>query len=534
MDDIDALLDERIKASTTATDDDIDAMLDARTRAAASPDAISTASQEAAPSWWERPLSEAGRQLGLAGRAVAQGVASMPMMAMDAGVSARNLVENAAHGVYPSWQNLNPFSEAGYAPGKYGHELPSKEFNKALTDVGVPEPRTTSEKVAGFIESVIAGSRLPAPQAAKQAPTGFVRPAATQAEQVLRESREAGYVVPPTTAKPTMVNKLAEGFAGKASTAQAASIKNQEVTNELVRKALELKSGQPITVKALEGIREAAGKVYEQIGKAGEIRPDAQYLDDLAQIGRGADEVAAAFPGANVGATKQIGDMVDSLLQEKFDSRAALQYLRELRKQAGGNLSGINAADPAKQALGMAQKEAAATLEELIMRHLSANGMEDVAQSFDKARRAIAMSHSVENALNETTGNVVAGKLTQQLAKGKPLSGGLETAARFGQAFPKAAKEVTESMPGISPLDWAVAIGSAIGAGHPIPLAGVVARPGVRSALLAPWWQQGLTDLPRTVDYSKTGAVISDAIRRSIPPTTVPSIVLQTENRAAQ
>lgn len=455
----------------------------------------------------------------------------MPMAAMDAGVAGRNLVSNISRGEMPTLADFNPFAKTGGSRMEY--ELPSQTFNRALTDVGLPEPKTTSEKVAGFIESVLAGSRTPAPEAAVQAPKGFIRPSASPTEQVLRESREAGYVVPPTTAKPTLVNKLAEGFAGKLTTAQQASIKNQEVTNELVRKALGLQSGEPITPEVLEGIRKAAGKVYEQIGNAGEIRPDAQYLKDLAQLGRGADEVAAAFPGANVGATKQINEMVDSLLQDKFDSKAALQYLRELRKQASGNLSGMNAADPAKQALGMAQREAASTLEDLIGRHLEANGMGDIAESFARARRAIAMSHSVENALNETTGNVVAGKLSQQLAKGKPLSGELETVAQFGRAFPKAAKEVTESMPGISPLDWAMSIGGAIAAQHVVPLLGVAARPAARRAILSPWWQQGLSDLPVTVDYTKTGDVIADAIRRGIPPTTGPSIVLQAENRAA-
>jgi len=509
MDDIDTLLDARAKDAAEPDGSDVDALLDARAKSATAP---AQAKSNAAEPWWKGAVKEGGRQLALTGRAVGNGVVSLPMMAMDAGVSTRNLIENAAHGVYPSWQNLNPFSAEGYAPGKYGHELPSQTFNKALNDAGVPEPRTTSEKVANFIESTLAGSRIPAPQAANQAPVGFVRPTANPAEQVLRESREAGYVVPPTTANNSTVNKLAEGFAGKISTAQAASIKNQEVTNELVRKALDLKSGQPITLEALEGIRKAAGKVYEQIGNAGEIRPDAQYLDDLAQIGRGADQIAEAFPGANVGATKQIKEVVDSLLQDKFDSKAALQYLRELRKQATGNLSGMNAADPAKQALGMAQREAASTLEDLIGRHLEANGMGDVAQSFAQARRAIAMTHSVENALNETTGNVIAGKLTQQMVKGKPLSGELETVARFGQAFPKAAKEVTESMPGVSPLDWAISIGSAIGTGHVAPLAGVAARPAMRSALLSDWWQRSLTDAapyaaPDTIGLAPSAAL---------------------------
>lgn len=502
MDDIDALLDSRAKSGQEPDGSDIDALLESRAKSE-----TVAAPVETTP-WWQQPA----RQLGLAGRAAVQGVASLPMMAMDAGVSARNLIENAAHGVYPSWQNLNPFSEAGWAPGKYGHELPSQTFNKALTDVGLPEPKSTSEKVASFIESTLTGSRIPAPQAAKQAPTGFVRPAATQAEQVLRESRDAGYVVPPTTAKPNMVNKLTEGFAGKLTTAQAASIKNQEVTNDLVRKALGMQKGEPITPQSLKSIRDTAGKIYEQIADAGDIVPDAEYLKDLAQLGRGADEIASAFPGANVGATKQINEVVDSLLQDKFSSKAALQYLRELRKQASGNLSGMNAADPAKQALGMAQREAASTLEDLIERHLSANGMEDIAKSFGTARRAIAMSHSVENALNETTGNVIAGKLTQQMVKGKPLSGELETVARFGQAFPKAAKEITESMPGVSPLDWALAIGSSVAAGHVAPLAGVMARPGMRSALLSPWWQQSLTDAvpyaaPPTIGLAPSAAI---------------------------
>jgi hypothetical protein len=80
------------------------------------------------------------------------------------------------------------------------------------------------------------------------------------------------------------------------------------------------------------------------------------------------------------------------------------------------------------------------------------------------------------------------------MVKGKPLSGELETVARFGQAFPKAAKEITESMPGVSPLDWALAIGGSVASGHIAPLAGVMARPGMRSALLSDWWQQSLTD----------------------------------------
>lgn len=452
--------------------------------------AASMVSEEAP--WWQRAASVTGRQIGLAGRSVAQGAASLPLMAMDAGVAARNLVTNVARGEMPTLADFNPFAKEGGSRMEY--ELPSATFNRALTDVGVPEPRTASEKVSGFIQSVLAGARIPAPQAGKQAPAGFASPSLAPNAAILREARQAGYVVPPASASQSIAAKGVESLAGKASTAQAASIKNQQVTNELVRKALGFGKEQPITVAALEDLRATAGKVYESISGSGDIVPDARYLDDLAQLGRGADEIATAFPGANVGATKQIGDLVDSLLQEKFSAKAALQYLRELRKQASGNFSGANAADPAKQALGMAQREAASTLEELIGRHLAQQGRPELAQSFEQARRAIAMSHTVENALNATTGNVAAGKLAQQLSKGKPLSGELAIAARFAQAFPKASKEITESMPGASPLDWMAAIATTIAAQHPAGLVAVGARPAARWAALSPMAQRALLE----------------------------------------
>jgi hypothetical protein len=451
--------------------------------------------------WWDMSPAQWKRQSLLTGRAAAKGVAALPLMAMDTGVALRNFGTNLVRGITPTLADFNPFAKEGGSPMEY--ELPSSMFESAL-DEYLPRPETRTEKVANFVESVVAGAKIPAPQAAQQAPVGFVRPSASPTEQILREAHEAGYVVPPTTAKPSLVNKMAEGFAGKITTAQSASAKNQEITNELVRKTLGFQKGQPITADALQGLRETAGKVYAQIADSGEIVADARYLDDLAQLGRGVDEVAQSFPGANVGAQKQVGELVDSLLQEKFSSKAALQYLRELRKQASTNLSGLNAADPQKQALGMAQREAASTLEDLILRHLEATGKADIAQSFDKARRVIAVTHSVEDALNEATGNVIAGKLGQQFAKGKPLSKNLELAAQFSRAFPKASKEITESMPGVSPLDWMVSIGSAMAAQHAAPMAGIFARPAMRQALLAPWWQQGLTD---AVPYAPQQAI---------------------------
>jgi hypothetical protein len=111
---------------------------------------------------------------------------------------------------------------------------------------------------------------------------------------------------------------------------------------------------------------------------------------------------------------------------------------------------------------------------------------------------------------------VDAGKLGKQLIKGKPLSGNLEAAADFANAFPKASKvgAVKESMPGISPLDVVTAGGAALGMGAathstiPTVLAGIaepVARMGARSLATGPLGQKlAVPKKPGTPGYIMT------------------------------
>src|SRR6185437_6226932 len=63
-------------------------------------------------------------------RPLAKGVAALPLMAMDAGVGTRNLVENLSNGVTPTLADFNPFAKTGGTPQPY--ELPSSMFNRAL------------------------------------------------------------------------------------------------------------------------------------------------------------------------------------------------------------------------------------------------------------------------------------------------------------------------------------------------------------------------------------------------------------------
>jgi hypothetical protein len=80
------------------------------------------------------------------------------------------------------------------------------------------------------------------------------RPASPQMIQNVQAGQEAGYVIPPTQVKPSLFNRLLEGTAGKLTTAQNASFANQEVTNNLAKKALGMANDTPLTFENLDNI----------------------------------------------------------------------------------------------------------------------------------------------------------------------------------------------------------------------------------------------------------------------------------------
>lgn len=388
-------------------------------------------------------------------RPIVQGVTAIPGIFADAGMAAWNL-----------------------ATGQQ-NEMPSAA-TRQLLDRYTRKPEGLG-KGAELVSSALVGARVPAPQMGAKAPEGFKRPL-TQAEETFKRGRELGLVVPPSTVRQGPVIGALESIGGKAATQQVASRANQPKFNEVAARTLGLPEKTQITPKLLSDLRERAGRVYNEIGKTGEIAVDAQYLDDLAAIGRQSDEIAQAFPDANVGKSAEVNNLVNSLLRDRFSAKAAMEYVKELRKQASGNLSGANAADPAKRSLGHAQRDAAAALEDMVMRHLQAQGRQDLADAFDNARTLIAKTYSIENALNPATGNIVARDLATQLKKGKPLSDELRTVAEFARAFPKASEEITHSGP-ISALDAVVTAGG-VSMVDPTFIAWPAARIGSRYGIL--------------------------------------------------
>lgn len=427
------------------------------------------------------------RQLALTGRNIVTGATAIPGIFADAAMAGVNLATGG------------------------NQQMPTQALQAAMTRAGVPEAQTGLERGLGAVQSALAGARIPMPQMGAQAPANFQR-VPTNVEREFAATRGAGYVVPPSTIKPTMGNVAVESLGGKIATAQAASLRNQEVTNALASRSVGLSPNQPLTPAALKDVRAKAGQVYEQVANIGRISPDTDFFTDIAKIRAASSRVQQDFPDASLAAADKIDDLVKSLARPGFDSRSGLEYIKTLRQQASDNLTGANITSESR-ALGNAQRQAADAIEDLIARQVAQSGNPQLMKQFDEARRLIAKTYTVQNAL-ETTGNVNAAKLAQLLRKDRPLSPELTTAARFAGAFPRAAA-MPERIggPGVSALDaWTAAGGAGLGAAFQSPAAAVpliampFARYGARNLALSEALQRNLLNPSRVPPRWAMGA----------------------------
>jgi len=329
----------------------------------------------------------------------------------------------------------NTVAGAGAIGGLSGALQPAASTREAITNPLIGAAVGAGSQYVGQKIGQYASDRLAA-RAAQQAEDTSAN---SVRDAVLKEGRDAGYVVPPTEVNPSATATALESISGKAATKQAAQAVNQKVTNKLVATDLGLPPTQPITQEALAQVRQKAGQVYQQVKQAGTIATDSQYLTDLTKITNASDEVAKAFPGATTPAAEKIDALVNSLSQDKFSAAQALEYTKRLRQQASANFSlASRSADPEARALAQAQSQGADALEEMIGRHLGSQGNSELLQAFQEARTTIAKSYQAQAALKG--GNVNAQRLAQQLQKGKAMSDGFGLVARFADHFGDATK----------------------------------------------------------------------------------------------
>lgn len=319
----------------------------------------------------------------------------------------------------------------------------------------------------------------------------------------VQQAREAGYVIPPTQANPSFINRVIEGISGKVSTAQNASLRNQEVTNRLTAKSLGLPEDTVITPEVLQNLRQTAGQAYENLGASGVIKTSPKYIQALDNIEPYKD-AKKAVQYFNSPEAKPIIDTIDSLKTDTFDVSAALSKIKLLRNDAD---KAYRAGD---SALGKTNKEASKILENTIENYLANTKQTDLLNKFKDARQLIAKTYTVEKALNQTTGSVNAKALAAQLQKGKPLSAELKTVAEFGQTFPKAVQtpEQMGSLPQFSPIDYFAGL---IGGGTtgPAGATAALARPALRSLALSQPVQNRLMPNPLTPEQRNLARLLT-------------------------
>ena len=406
---------------------------------------------------------EVGRQVGLAGRAVVNAAASLPLAAMEFGAGATNLAKRA----------LGQDSNVSF----------QRTWDQGLNEV-LPQPESGLEKGVQIAGSVVAGSKIPMVTGGAAAPAGFKTAkeatAAAMASKV-NAAHDAGFVVPPSTSNPSATAKTLEGMAGKLTTAQIMSVKNTQNATRLASRAIGLSEDAPLTTEAIRAVRSEAGAAYDTVRGAGTVTLGPNFNAALNAATAATEGANKSFPGL---AKNPALDRIAALRVPQADASDvvdAIKVLRDYSDEAGAS---------GAKALAGTYRKVATALENALDQHLAQSGKSGAVAAFRAARELIAKTYTVERAFNASTGEVSAAKLGQALGKGKPMSGELRQVGQFAQSFPKAARTFNESLPGISPLDFYASGGIAGMSKEPTFLLYPFVRQGIRSALATPFGQR--------------------------------------------
>lgn len=386
-----------------------------------------------------------------------------PLMGTTAG-KLGNFAGNVAATIPTAFiPGANTLAGAGVIGAVAGAFQPSTSTQETLTNIGAGGAVGVAGQAIGSKLSSAISNRL----AARQASAAADQSVNADRDAVLAAGRKEGYVVPPTVANPNATNTALESIGGKAATRQAASAKNQVVTNDLTRGDLGLQPNQPLSRTSIQSVIAREGAVYPQVEKAlGNFQSDAKYTAGVQGLPNVSSNVASAYPGITAQANAQIQDLAKSLDVPTHSGDSAVDLFKLLNERAKANFNaahGPGGADSQALELGRAQSAAANEVGELIQRQLASSGQADLAQSWSQARVTIAKAYQALGALKGS--DISAPALASQLRRGKLVTGGMGLAANFADHFGEATA-VPKSGVGVSKLGAAMAGSAASGAAY--------------------------------------------------------------------
>jgi len=310
-----------------------------------------------------------------------------------------------------------------------------------------------------------------------------LRPAAQAGVDAAR-TISLGWHLRPTDMGAGLAARGTQAAVGGDEMAKAFSIKNQPVSTALVASELRLPRETKITPKVLDEVKERENLVYREVGAMGPVLVPPGARQHISSIGTGRPGNPEVQNLKRTWANKQV-----------VDANTTLDDIDALRSGASASFKA------GKKELGMAQREVAKTLENILsleafQRAKTGRGAADLGPRYAQARRTLAQLRDIRKAMIPGTGEVSAKKLgaieAKAIAAGRPhFSGNLkvvaDTALKYPEVFqdgPKIIRKGTNI--GIKGMSLTAAE-VALGIYHPA-VAGAVAavaaaRPLVRKAM---------------------------------------------------
>lgn len=291
--------------------------------------------------------------------------------------------------------------------------------------------------------------------------------AETVREKTLRNTLEKGYKLPPSAAGK---QSLLEATGGQIKTQQAMSDFNQKLTDNLVRKEMEnaarfgflVTPNTPLTSETMKGIRQAAGRPYQQIRELGELP-----TGDMQTVTKMIKSKLVDKSGNALKTPVKIQE------QAKINATQAIDDLKQLRHDGYQQLSASRiSGNPEALAQARQMLDEAASIEKRLEDGLQRAGKKELLDDLKAARELIAKSHNVQDAIRDSVGSVDArdiGALYEAGEKGygPRLTGEIANIGKAGSAFRESMALRGFDAPRYSALDMAVGGMNMANAGSP-------------------------------------------------------------------
>lgn len=360
--------------------------------------------------------------------------------------------------------------------------------NKADAAGGAVAEATDSPLAGAAVNTAIQALPLAAGPALKaMGPVKQMRPEVIAAH-------EAGYTMTPREMGAGTVARTAASLAGEPRLAKAVSLKNQPIYNQRIAKDLKLPEGTVLDSDVVRSVRENAGSAYENARNLGPVELDPQFRFDLARLTTEYSKAESAFPGRK----SPVLDMADRLNQSGADAGAIVSEINLLRKDANKAYASRD------YEFGKAAKDAAAALEDQLIRHAQKTGQSaEVVEAMRGARATIAKSYAADKALNGNNINPMV--YAAELRRGKPLTGGAREVGEFSTDFPRSSmntKNIGETGPTFHDFGAAL-LGSLKHGGLTLPL--MAARPVIRGILSSDMGQAAMINTPAVLEAIRRG-----------------------------